>query len=233
MSHQLGVIQETYQDDLQELILKLQTQNQLIDKRGPVLRKRQDLLLGALKDCREGELKLCDSKISCSTALFTSMYDDTDQIQKLQDELAQKDQQIQELKDQVETLQQKIHRIQMCNDEMQFELQKQHQQQQAFQRGSKLSQSMIVPPLISSTEKAQATINKFVQPMSTNSFKSTDSNGPNSKEDMRKMIRRISQQASASAYILAAKGDYTTLAAAQEEIQSQKSAGSQKSLSNK
>ncbi|CAD8044157.1 unnamed protein product [Paramecium primaurelia] len=233
MAHQLGVIQETYQDDLQELISKLTTQNQIIDKRGPILKKRRELLLGALKDFREGETKLCDSKISCSTALFSSIHDDTDQIQKLQDEIALKDQQIQELKDQVESLQQKIHRIQTCNDEMQFELQKQQQQQQTFQRGNKLSQSMIVPTLTSSTEKAQATISKFVQPISTNSFKSIDSKEPNSKEDMKKMIRRISQQASASAYILAAKGDYTTLAAAQEELQSQKSIGSQKSLSNK
>ncbi|CAD8137742.1 unnamed protein product [Paramecium pentaurelia] len=233
MAHQLGVIQETYQDDLQELISKLTSQNQIIDKRGPILKKRRELLLGALKDFREGETKLCDSKISCSTALFSSIHDDTDQIQKLQDEIALKDQQIQELKDQVESLQQKIHRIQICNDEMQFELQKQQQQQQTFQRGNKLSQSMIVPTLTSSTEKAQATISKFVQPLSTNSFKSIDSKEPNSKEDMKKMIRRISQQASASAYILAAKGDYTTLAAAQEELQSQKSIGSQKSLSNK
>ncbi|CAK78800.1 unnamed protein product (macronuclear) [Paramecium tetraurelia] len=233
MAHQLGVIQETYQDDLQELISKMECQNSIIDKRVPVLKKRRDLLLGALKDCREGETKLQDSKLSCSTALFSSIHDDTDQIQKLQDEIALKDQSIQELKDQVETLHQKLNRIQICNEEMQFELQKQQQQQQAFQRGNKLSQSMIVPNLTTSTEKAQATLNKFVSPITSNSFKSIDNKEPVSKEDMRKMMRRISQQASASAYILAAKGDYTTLAAAQEELQSQKSIGSQKSLSNK
>ncbi|CAD8135230.1 unnamed protein product [Paramecium octaurelia] len=235
MAHQLGVIQETYQDDLQELVSIMESQNQIIDKRVPVLKKRRDLILGALKDFREGETKLQDSKLSCSTALFSSIHDDTDQIQKLQDEIALKDQQIQELKDLVETLHQKINRISICNEEMQFELQKQQQQQQqqAFQRGNKLSQSMIVPTLTTSTEKAQATLNKFVSPITTNSFKSIDSKEPVSKEDMRKMMRRISQQASASAYILAAKGDYTTLAAAQEELQSQKSIGSQKSLSNK
>ncbi|CAD8045955.1 unnamed protein product [Paramecium sonneborni] len=233
MAHQLGVIQETYQDDLQGLISKLETQNQLIDKRGSILKKRRDLLLGVLRDFREGETKLCDSKISCSTTLYSSIHEDTDQIQKLQDEIAQKDQQIQELQDQIETLQQKIQRIQICNDELQFELQKKQSQQSQFARGNKQSQSMIVPTLTTSTEKAQATINKFVQPISTESFKSIDNKDPNAKQDYRKMIRRISQQASASAYILAVKGDYTTLPAAQEEIQSQKSVGSQKSLSNK
>ncbi|CAD8047211.1 unnamed protein product [Paramecium sonneborni] len=233
MAHQLGVIQETYQDDLQGLISNLENQNYIIDKRGSILKKRRDFLLGVLRDCREGETKLCDSKISCSTALFSSIHDDTDQYQKLQEEIAQKNQQIQELKDSVETLQQKIQRIQICNDEMQFELQKNQTQQSQFQRGNKLSQSMIIPNLTTSTEKAQASINKFVQPISTNSFKSIDNKEPNSKENTRKMIRRISQQASASAYILAAKGDYTTLPGAQEEYQSQKSIGSQKSLSIK
>ncbi|CAD8146221.1 unnamed protein product [Paramecium pentaurelia] len=117
----------------------------------------------------------------------------------------------------------------MYNDEIQFELHK--QQQQTSQRGNKLSYYMIVPMLTTSTENAQVTINKLVQPLSTNSFKQTDSKEPNSKEDIRKMMRRISKQASAC--ILAIKGFYATLAAAQKELQSQKSVRSNKSLSIK
>ncbi|CAD8047060.1 unnamed protein product [Paramecium primaurelia] len=75
----------------------------------------------------------------------------------------------------------------MYNDEIQFELHK--QQQQTFQRGNKLSQLMIVPSLTTSTEKAQITINKFMQ-----LYQPTNNKEPNTKEDIRKMMRRISQQ---------------------------------------
>ncbi|CAD8142917.1 unnamed protein product [Paramecium octaurelia] len=227
MAQLLGVIQESHKDQLQDLISQIHSTNGLLQKKKNVLKKRRDTLLTILKDVRETDTKLADSKLSCSTALYSSMNDDSDLIQKLYDEISQKDQQIQELKDQVDTLTSQLRNSQACNEEMQFQL-KQKQQQQ-YQRVNKPSQSMIVP---SSNRSAQSIgISNVFQTLSTNSSISMEN--PKSKEDMQKMIRRISMQAAASAHILAVKGDYTSLQVAHEEMLSQKSLGSQKSLSFK
>ncbi|CAD8132218.1 unnamed protein product [Paramecium pentaurelia] len=223
MAQLLGIIQESNQLHLQDLISNIHSTTKLIEKKGNVLKKRRDTLLTILKDLKENDTKLADSKISCSTALYSSMNDDSDLIQKLYEEISNKDQQIQELKDQVDTLTIQLRNSQACNEEMQYQLQSKHQQQ--YQRENKQSQSMIIPSL---SQSIQQISNNLVQTLSTNSSKSIEY--PKSKEEMSKMIRRISMQAAASAHILAAKGDYTSLQIAREEILSQKSVGSQKSF---
>ncbi|CAK60493.1 unnamed protein product (macronuclear) [Paramecium tetraurelia] len=236
MAQLLGIIQESHKDQLQDLISQIHSTNRLVQQKGNVLKKRRDTLLTILKDIRETDTKLADSKVSCSTALYSSMNDDSDLIQKLYDEISHKDQQIQELKDQVDTLTSKLRNSQACNEEMQYQLQQKQQQQ--YQRVNKPSQSIInilytqrlFPPFNLDVFNQQVII-ILVQTLSTNSSISIEN--PKSKEDMQKMIRRISMQAAASAHILAVKGDYTSLQVAHEEMLSQKSLGSQKSLSFK
>jgi hypothetical protein len=60
------------------MITKIHSKNHLINKRSHTLKKRRDFLLTALKDITEGELKLSDSKMSCSTGHYSSIPDDTD-----------------------------------------------------------------------------------------------------------------------------------------------------------
>ncbi|CAD8054426.1 unnamed protein product [Paramecium sonneborni] len=227
MDQQLRVIQESNNDHIQDLISKINSTTRFIDKKGNVLKKRRDTLLNILKDLRDTDTKLADSKISCSTAIFSSIQDDSDFIHKLYEEIAHKDQQIQELKDQIETLTNKLKNSQACNEEMQYQLQQKKQSQ--YQRVNKLSQSMIVPSLLNQNIEPKS--DNPIQTITNNSTKSTENS--NSKEEIKKIIRRVSMQAAASAHILAAKGDYVSLQVAHDEMLSQKSFGSQKSLSFK
>ncbi|CAD8204201.1 unnamed protein product [Paramecium pentaurelia] len=206
--------------DHQDLIEKLLSKNRLLEKRCNLYKKRREQLMIQLYQ-KETQNKLSESKVSVSSANcnFPTMPDETDLIQRYQEELQQKETLISELKETVAALENKANSLQVCNDEMQYQLSK--QQQQEFVRSDKVSQSVIIPKSTSQTEKAMAVIDKFVQPLSTSSFKSTDGK-PQSAEEKRKLIKKMSIHAGASAYMMAMKGDYTTLQNASEEMQSNK-----------
>ncbi|CAD8210696.1 unnamed protein product [Paramecium pentaurelia] len=206
--------------DQQELIEKLMGKNRFLEKRCNYYKRKREFLIMQLNQA-ETPNKLSESKVSVSSANcnLPTMPDETDLIQKYQEELQQKETLISELKETVLTLENKVNNLQACNDEMQYQLSK---QQHEFIRSEKVSQSVIIPKSTSQTEKAMAVIDKFVQPISTSSFKSTDGK-PQSAEEKRKLIKKMSIHAGASAYMMAMKGDYTTLQNASEEIQSNKS----------
>ncbi|CAD8124853.1 unnamed protein product [Paramecium sonneborni] len=206
--------------DQQELIDKLRIKNSLLEKRCNFYKRRRELLILQIQQAEKAN-KLSESKVSVLSANcnLSTMPDENDLIQKYQEELQMKDALIFELKETVSTLENKINNLQACNDEMQYQLSK---QQQEFVRSDKVSQSVIIEKSTSQAEKAMAVIDKFVQPISTSSFKSTDGQ-PQSAADKRKLIKRLSMNAGASAYMMAMKGDYTTLQNASEELQSNKS----------
>ncbi|CAD8126195.1 unnamed protein product [Paramecium sonneborni] len=204
----------------QDLIEKLRIKNRFLEKRSNFYKRRRELLIVQLQQA-ESTNKLSESKVSVSSVNcnLPTMPDETDLIQKYQEELQMKEALITELKETMAILENKANNLQACNDEMQYQLSK---KQQEFQRSEKVSQSVIIPKSTSHTEKAMAAIDKFVQPLTTNSFKSTDGQ-PKTAEEKRKLIKKMSMHAGASAYMMALKGDFTTLQNASEEIQSNKS----------
>ncbi|CAD8211157.1 unnamed protein product [Paramecium octaurelia] len=208
--------------DQQDLIEKMLRKIRFLEKRCNFHKRKREFMKIQLHQAETPNNKLSESKVSVSSAVncnLPTMPDEADLIQRYQEELQLKETLISELKETVATLENKVNNLQACNDEMQYQLSK---KQQEFVRSDKVTQSVIIPKSTSQTEKAMAVIDKFVQPISSSSFKSTDGK-PQSTEEKRKLIKKLSMHAGASAYMMAMKGDYSTLQNASEEIQSNKS----------
>ncbi|CAD8211761.1 unnamed protein product [Paramecium octaurelia] len=207
-----------YDVDQQVLIKRLQCRSRLLEKKCNYYKRRELLIIQQYRP--ETPKKLSDSKLSetSTNCNFSTMIDENDSSQNLQEKVQQKQCKISELQEAVEALQNKVKSLQAQNDEMQDQLSK---QVKGFVRNDKVTHSVNLTKSTSQTEKAMATIDKFFQPFTANSFKSQDGT-PQSTEEKRKMIKRMSMNAGASAYMMAMKGDYTTLQNAIEEIQSSK-----------
>ncbi|CAK64588.1 unnamed protein product (macronuclear) [Paramecium tetraurelia] len=195
----------------------LQCRSRFLQKRCNYYKKSIELLRIQLYQA-ETPKKLSESKVSVAStdSNFSTLADENDSTPNLQEKLQQKQCKIYELKEAMLTLQSKVNSLQAQNDEMQIQLSKQHKE---FLRNDKVTHSVNLPKSTSQTEKAMAVIDKFIQPFTVNSFKSQDGKPP-STEEKRKMIKRMSMNAGASAFMMAMKGDYTTLQSAFEEIQS-------------